>query len=415
MNDVIDEESYYSWTVLSPDTIEKEMDRSTVKSKMTGIPIPLRSFFDIEHLDKPELIVIELNFEGISHQGHLRMLPNGRTRLSWRASLDSVIRSRFPVHHKLWRMGNEPAFRPKMIIRKDPGESKRFFVSFKAPEQTEPKMSLTVLETLEIGYAVSADQIARLSGQNQQKGIHYVKNDDGTERCVIILCTIGGAEYPNEWIANDGSHSRLKYYLEGRKKDKTSKLKYYNPAISSNQAVIRSKESDYPIYVFVRERDNHPYLYEGVFVFDRVLGHETDMYFHLSRVSESLVENIFEQMDLPDNENDSLEVREGKRRWKTHLAIERKSSIVKAAKAAAKAKYGKLLCEVCNFDFREHYGERGENYIEGHHTVPLHELGPDGGNTKIEDIALLCANCHRMIHKTRDWLSVDQLKSIYRP
>ena len=46
------------------------------------------------------------------------------------------------------------------------------------------------------------------------------------------------------------------------------------------------------------------------------------------------------------------------------------------------------------------YGEMGAGYIEAHHLAPLHLLSGDGPvliNPK-EDFAVLCANCHRMIH-----------------
>ncbi|MET9496757.1 HNH endonuclease [Streptomyces sp. NPDC006552] len=34
-----------------------------------------------------------------------------------------------------------------------------------------------------------------------------------------------------------------------------------------------------------------------------------------------------------------------------------------------------------------------DRYIECHHVVPLHEAGE--GRTKLSDLALTCANCHR--------------------
>ena len=31
-----------------------------------------------------------------------------------------------------------------------------------------------------------------------------------------------------------------------------------------------------------------------------------------------------------------------------------------------------------------------------------------------EDLSLLCSNCHRMIHRKKKWLTIDELKNIYR-
>ncbi|MBT2493868.1 HNH endonuclease, partial [Streptomyces sp. ISL-96] len=56
-----------------------------------------------------------------------------------------------------------------------------------------------------------------------------------------------------------------------------------------------------------------------------------------------------------------------------------------------------IQCEVCAFHFGRTYGALGEGYIEVHHVLPLHISGPR--ETKLEDLAFLCANCHRMCHQ----------------
>lgn len=61
-------------------------------------------------------------------------------------------------------------------------------------------------------------------------------------------------------------------------------------------------------------------------------------------------------------------------------------------------------------DFGYVYGTRGLNYIECHHRTPLHVTGET--QTKLSDLALLCSNCHRMIHRTEQWLTVEELKRI---
>ena len=72
---------------------------------------------------------------------------------------------------------------------------------------------------------------------------------------------------------------------------------------------------------------------------------------------------------------------------------------------------GKLDCEVCGFDFKERYGELGEGFAECHHTMPVSKLKKQQ-KTKLSDLSILCANCHRMIHSKRPWLSIDELKEI---
>ncbi|MFB8270281.1 HNH endonuclease [Streptomyces sp. NPDC055955] len=74
-----------------------------------------------------------------------------------------------------------------------------------------------------------------------------------------------------------------------------------------------------------------------------------------------------------------------------------------------------IRCEVCSFDFKRLYGDLGDGYIEVHHTLPLHISGPT--ETKLDDLAFLCANCHRMCHKGHQgesWRTPDALRSAIR-
>lgn len=104
---------------------------------------------------------------------------------------------------------------------------------------------------------------------------------------------------------------------------------------------------------------------------------------------------------------------EGRQVLKQHLIRERNPKLIARAKELYKLKHGKLICEVCYFDFEKEYGEIGADYIEGHHTKPVSEIQP-GEETKIEDIAMVCANCHRMLHRRRPWLSITELTSLKR-
>jgi len=59
------------------------------------------------------------------------------------------------------------------------------------------------------------------------------------------------------------------------------------------------------------------------------------------------------------------------------------------------------------------YGKHGKGFIECHHKKPVSEI-QEGENNKLSDLAVVCASCHRMIHKSRPWLSLDELKSIMK-
>ena len=105
---------------------------------------------------------------------------------------------------------------------------------------------------------------------------------------------------------------------------------------------------------------------------------------------------------------------EGKCTLKLHLVRERNPEVIKLAKERFMQQHSKLFCEVCGFDFKANYGDIGEGYIEGHHTKPVSEMA-ENEQTRVEDIALVCANCHRMLHRKRPWLSTHELKGLLSP
>jgi 5-methylcytosine-specific restriction protein A len=112
-----------------------------------------------------------------------------------------------------------------------------------------------------------------------------------------------------------------------------------------------------------------------------------------------------------DDDDHMMEAAEGRVLTRLHRTRERNRKLVETKKAKVLKTSGKLVCEVCEFDFATRYGPRGEGFIEAHHTKPVHTL-PEGGTTKLEDLALVCSNCHRMIHSSRPWLSIAGLRSM---
>jgi len=108
-------------------------------------------------------------------------------------------------------------------------------------------------------------------------------------------------------------------------------------------------------------------------------------------------------------EDDESAFPEGKEKFKQHRYLERDSQIVRRAKAQRLEKTGKLECDVCRLDFAYRYGERGRGFIEAHHKLPVSQLGGKK-KTKVEDLALVCSNCHRMLHRGEPLLTTDQLR-----
>jgi 5-methylcytosine-specific restriction protein A len=119
-----------------------------------------------------------------------------------------------------------------------------------------------------------------------------------------------------------------------------------------------------------------------------------------------------EAVALASVDDDGIEEAiEGRVLTRLHRSRERNRALVATKKARALKQAGRLSCEVCSFDFGAAYGDRGHGFMEAHHTSPVHALEP-GQATKLADLALVCANCHRMIHARRPWLSIEELRSV---
>ncbi len=68
-----------------------------------------------------------------------------------------------------------------------------------------------------------------------------------------------------------------------------------------------------------------------------------------------------------------------------------------------KKKYdGRCQIENCGYTFLK---SNGENYAEGHHLIPLAK----GGNQTAENVVILCANHHRMLHYAK--VEIGQMQS----
>ena len=67
--------------------------------------------------------------------------------------------------------------------------------------------------------------------------------------------------------------------------------------------------------------------------------------------------------------------------------------------------------------FGETYGELGNGYIEAHHLRPISSL-EEGVPMRYDintDFAVLCSNCHRMIHRTSNPADLESFRRSVRP
>jgi len=135
----------------------------------------------------------------------------------------------------------------------------------------------------------------------------------------------------------------------------------------------------------------------------------------LRKLAQTIKENVeySETHETILEVDEEAEAPEGRVLFRVHRTRERNPALVKKRKQAALKKSGFLRCEVCGFDFQKVYGDLGKSFIECHHTVPVSELKP-GARTRLKDLALVCANCHRMLHRGGETLTIKVLRKILR-
>lgn len=111
-------------------------------------------------------------------------------------------------------------------------------------------------------------------------------------------------------------------------------------------------------------------------------------------------------ISLWDNGSDSnpyapVTATEGNKKLRQHYVRERSRWIISTKKRAFLGTHGALFCEICRFDFKQQYpAPLGVDFIEVHHMRPVSTLSEDE-RTSLDDLMLVCSNCHRMLHRNQ--------------
>jgi 5-methylcytosine-specific restriction enzyme A len=115
-----------------------------------------------------------------------------------------------------------------------------------------------------------------------------------------------------------------------------------------------------------------------------------DYYFRLVSRESALFDRSQQEEDEENYEWEDL------RLLRMHKRIERNKKLVSKVKT-----YLGLTCQACTLNFEEAYGSIGKGYVEAHHLVPLSQLkGKRVALDPERDFAVLCSNCHRMMHRS---------------
>ena len=247
------------------------------------------------------------------------------------------------------------------------------------------------------------DTLERFHGWAKNKHCHgaYLIEEGNTKYWFLFI----------EWQPN-------KYYLVIYPEDRTSALAEIHKISKLGNA------SEFEWKYSPRKQDNNNHLRRDRF---KKLEGTLDVRIALPKnevTLDNFLVNVFHVADSRQKADDldedirgleSSGFPEGTRIEKRHKARERNRKVVQMAKQEHARKHkGNLPCEVCGFDFGKKYGkEIGDFFLEAHHKIPLCKLDElQGTQTTVSDLAMVCANCHRMLHRSP--VSIQELSRIVK-
>jgi 5-methylcytosine-specific restriction protein A len=159
------------------------------------------------------------------------------------------------------------------------------------------------------------------------------------------------------------------------------------------------------IYLFTRVNNHEPFIFEGkVAVKNYANSSPVQIIWQLIQNSSTL------DYSLSSSQlNKDLILKEGS----VKSVIVNKYERNPLARRICIAHHGSF-CNACGFDFFKTYGELGRGFIHVHHVIPISKINQEYILDPIKDLIPLCPNCHSMIHRNQDALSIDELRSILK-
>ncbi|VVH61079.1 hypothetical protein BSPWISOX_184 [uncultured Gammaproteobacteria bacterium] len=116
--------------------------------------------------------------------------------------------------------------------------------------------------------------------------------------------------------------------------------------------------------------------------------------------------------------DENILVVEGASEYTSSKQIKRSFQLRESAIAYYMEERGNISCDICSFDFEYTYGDPAKGYIEMHHIKPIYMYTDDNIQQVISDaiknLLPVCANCHRVIHKTRPPYEIEDIKKFYQ-
>lgn len=142
---------------------------------------------------------------------------------------------------------------------------------------------------------------------------------------------------------------------------------------------------------------------------DKITSLKSNLFGHTNAGSAS---TLLDTNDKPEVEAEEIVGIEGKLLIRLHIYRERDRHFARMVRRHYKSQAGgKLICHACGSVPVKTYGPNGESCVEAHHKIPIEQLQPDSV-TVVSEMAMLCANCHRVVHSKRPCLTVEQVSQL---
>jgi len=125
----------------------------------------------------------------------------------------------------------------------------------------------------------------------------------------------------------------------------------------------------------------------------------------------ALIDQFSDSTELDSEIDDTESFTEGKLYTAIHYRRERAPGLRKKL-IKARTDADALACDCCGLRSADTTLRKAQDIFECHHIVPISTTGST--ETKLTDVALLCANCHRALHSAirtcNHWIGVDEFK-----
>lgn len=136
----------------------------------------------------------------------------------------------------------------------------------------------------------------------------------------------------------------------------------------------------------------------------------------LTKKGKKAVDIYTPSINLPEEINeDDFCIKEGAKKQIIVNAYERNPKARDACiKYYKKKNGGKLVCEICGFDFGTMYGAMFADKIHIHHIVEISTIGEEYEIDATKDLIPICPNCHLVAHSKKPAYTPEDIKKMIR-